>query len=207
VNRARGDYGRSAISSADGRVRSNFHQRPPYPVIDIFAGPGGLGEGFASLQDRGRRRFRSAVAIERDEFSHRTLLLRHFVRQFPDGEAPDDYYAFLAGRVCEADLFARYPDAHREAQRSALRISLGSSSHSHEHRGTVADGVAIKMSRRAQRNRPLQRVRRRPSNFLLTLSGPPSGRGAFAEILVGRRATKWLRFTTIAKHGRSPLSF
>jgi DNA (cytosine-5)-methyltransferase 1 len=50
-----------------------------YPVVDLFAGPGGLGEGFASLVgEKGNRRFESVVAIERDEFSHQTLLLRHF---------------------------------------------------------------------------------------------------------------------------------
>lgn len=53
-----------------------------YPVVDVFAGPGGLGEGFASaLDDKQRRRFRSVVSIERDAFSHQTLLLRHFVRR------------------------------------------------------------------------------------------------------------------------------
>ena len=42
--------------------------RNPYPVVDLFAGPGGLGEGFASLTDgRGKRRFDSVVAIERDD--------------------------------------------------------------------------------------------------------------------------------------------
>jgi DNA (cytosine-5)-methyltransferase 1 len=65
------------------------------PGIDIFAGPGGLGEGFASLDDgSGKPRFKSVVSIERDEYSHRTLHLRHFLRTFQEG-FPDEYYQYL----------------------------------------------------------------------------------------------------------------
>ncbi|MFT2095815.1 DNA cytosine methyltransferase [Acidiphilium multivorum] len=99
-------------------------------MIDLFAGPGGLGEGFASVRDdAGRNRFRNVVSIERDSFSHETLLLRHFFRQFPDGQAPDDYYQFLAGRITKAELFARHPAALAHARLSALQISLGKESH------------------------------------------------------------------------------
>jgi DNA (cytosine-5)-methyltransferase 1 len=108
----------------------NFHRSNAYPVVDLFAGPGGLGEGFASaLDEKGRHRFRSTVSIERDEYSHRTLLLRHFVRHFPDEEAPDDYYEFLADRITDTELFNRHPAAYLEAKQSALRISLGADSH------------------------------------------------------------------------------
>lgn len=101
-----------------------------YPVVDLFAGPGGLGEGFASsINEHGGAQFRSVVSIERDEFSHQTLLLRHFMRHFPEGEAPEEYYHFLAKRITINDLFTAYPDAHAHARASALRISLGPESH------------------------------------------------------------------------------
>ncbi|CUA91029.1 DNA-methyltransferase (dcm) [Chelatococcus sambhunathii] len=118
-------------SSAVSGVRQTETRRSDaYPVVDLFAGPGGLGEGFASsLDDKRRHRFRSVVSIERDTFSHQTLLLRHFFRHFPDGEVPDDYYDFLAGRITQADLFARHPAAYADAKLSALRISLGRESH------------------------------------------------------------------------------
>lgn len=113
-----------------------------YPVVDLFAGPGGLGEGFASVVDGNNRyRFRSVVSIEREEFSHKTLLLRHFFRHFPSGEAPDDYYRFLAGKITEYELFERHPAAHREAAKSALRISLGSESRT-QVRGIIHERVA-----------------------------------------------------------------
>lgn len=110
----------------------NLERISAYPVVDLFAGPGGLGEGFAlSLDEKGRARFTSVVSIERDQFSHQTLLLRHFLRQFPEGEAPADYYAFLAGGISREELYLRYPEAYSHAAASALRISLGAESHAH----------------------------------------------------------------------------
>lgn len=106
-------------------------RRQPYPVVDVFAGPGGLGEGFASLAGaRDERVFDGAVAIERDEFSHRTLFLRHFLRCFPDGEFPDEYYGYLKGDLAIDDLYSAYEPEFAEAGKSALRISLGPESHS-----------------------------------------------------------------------------
>lgn len=120
-----------ALGSEYGGQTKRHAGLPTYPVVDLFAGPGGLGEGFAlSIDEKGHSRFTSVVSIERDEFSHQTLLLRHFIRQFPNGEAPEDYYAFLAGDISREELYRRYPDAHRHAELSALRISLGPESHS-----------------------------------------------------------------------------
>lgn len=102
-----------------------------FPVIDLFAGPGGLGEGFATaLTANNKPIFRSIVSIECDNFSHQTLLLRHFVRNFPDGAFPTEYYDFLANRITVDELFAIYPDEHAYAKQSALKIKLGADSHS-----------------------------------------------------------------------------
>jgi len=65
-----------------------------YSVIDLFAGPGGLGEGFASLRqpkDKRSYAFRTALSIEKDPDAHRTPKLRHFFREFPPEDVPDDY--------------------------------------------------------------------------------------------------------------------
>ena len=44
-----------------------------FPVVDLFAGPGGLGEGFAALKNQdGSRAFDSVASIERDKFAHQT---------------------------------------------------------------------------------------------------------------------------------------
>jgi DNA (cytosine-5)-methyltransferase 1 len=101
-----------------------------FPVVDLFAGPGGLGEGFASLIGAdGGPRFESVAAIEQDEFSHQTLLLRHFLRQFPDREFPHDYYRYLRREIRKERLYALHPAEFAKAQRSALKISLGPENH------------------------------------------------------------------------------
>lgn len=53
----------------------------PIEIVDIFAGPGGLGEGFSSLENNGVSRFKIALSIEKDAFARRTLLLRSFFRK------------------------------------------------------------------------------------------------------------------------------
>jgi DNA (cytosine-5)-methyltransferase 1 len=63
------------------------------PIIDIFAGPGGLGEGFSSvLDENGESLFKIKLSIEKEENAHRTLRLRAFFRQFKRGDAPNEYY-------------------------------------------------------------------------------------------------------------------
>lgn len=104
--------------------------RHAYPVVDLFAGPGGLGEGFASLRGKSySARFESVVAIERDEASHQTLLLRHFLRRFPFEQLPDDYYRYLRAEIDRDELYRRHKDQFQEAKKSALKISLGTESH------------------------------------------------------------------------------
>lgn len=74
----------------------------PIPIVDIFAGPGGLGEGFSALgRDQGEPIFETAIAAEMNQHAHKTLTLRSFFRQFPHGKAPASYYDYLAGRRAE----------------------------------------------------------------------------------------------------------
>jgi DNA polymerase V len=47
------------------------------PVIDLFAGPGGLGEGFSSATEDA---FRILVSAEKDQFAYQTLRLRAYYR-------------------------------------------------------------------------------------------------------------------------------
>ena len=63
------------------------------PVIDLFAGPGGLSEGFEQFRLNGKAVFRCVLSVEKEPNAHRTLLLRAFFRQF--AKAPADYYRYL----------------------------------------------------------------------------------------------------------------
>ncbi|MEO9470093.1 DNA cytosine methyltransferase [Parasphingorhabdus sp.] len=102
---------------------------PCYPVIDLFAGPGGLGEGFACVGNSEAPAFKSLAAIERDKFAHKTLHLRHFVREFDRRKIPAEYYAYLAGEIERDELSAKFPMQWHSAGESALKISLGEENH------------------------------------------------------------------------------
>jgi len=56
-------------------------------IIDLFAGPGGLGEGFSEFRKNHRKPFKIAISIEKEKFAHQTLSLRSFYRQFVNRHA------------------------------------------------------------------------------------------------------------------------
>ncbi|MDE0154017.1 MAG: DNA cytosine methyltransferase [Gammaproteobacteria bacterium] len=101
-----------------------------YPVVDVFAGPGGLGEGFASAyMGRACPPFQVVLSLERDEFAHKTLFLRHFLRYFPADQFPDEYYAYLKSSITLDEVYGRYPNEFAKAQRSAPRLSIEKKTH------------------------------------------------------------------------------
>lgn len=98
--------------------------KPIVPVIDLFAGPGGLGEGFSA--HNGSVRFNVALSIEKNEAAHRTLQLRSFIRQFPRSLIPDEYYGYVRDRVLtKGELFAAYPEHAARASSIAWLAELG----------------------------------------------------------------------------------
>ncbi len=99
----------------------------PIPIIDLFAGPGGLGEGFSALRCGGRPVFKIGLSIEKDAFAHQTLELRAFFRQFSDGKAPDEYYDYLRNpkSLSREALFAAHPTEAKAARSEAWHATLG----------------------------------------------------------------------------------
>ena len=97
------------------------------PIIDIFAGPGGLGEGFSSLKndDNNQRRFKIKLSIEKDYYAHQTLKLRSFFRQFNINDVPKEYYQFIRGEISLDDLYNAYPEQTANAAAEAWCATLG----------------------------------------------------------------------------------
>ncbi len=99
------------------------------PVIDLFAGPGGLGEGFSGYSVKNKSVFKIKVSIEKDVLAHKTLLTRAFFRQFPSGAAPREYYEYLSNAErTDSDLenlFRTYPKEFQRAKREAICAELG----------------------------------------------------------------------------------
>lgn len=102
----------------------------PVPIIDLFAGPGGLGEGFASL--RGHKRqpfFEIGLSIEKTKVAHRTLMLRAAFRRLRGTKDVRHYYSYIRGEIDEA-TFRGIPavaSALEHAAREARCLELGKS--------------------------------------------------------------------------------
>ena len=132
-------------------------------VIDLFAGPGGLGEGFASLE-RGQA-FRIAVSAEMEASAHKTLTLRSFFRlalRAGDRRAIDDYYAHCNSETAPHPA-SKHTSLWKMAQAEAQQLTLGDE----EHNGRL-DG--------------LLRAKRLDSDNTILIGGPPCQ----AYSLVGR---------------------
>jgi DNA (cytosine-5)-methyltransferase 1 len=94
------------------------------PVIDLFAGPGGLGEGFSAFRAKGKQQFKIVLSIDKDPSARETLRLRSFFRQFAD-TLPDAYYQLLRGEITPDELFLRYPNEASRADEEAWLAELG----------------------------------------------------------------------------------
>lgn len=95
------------------------------PIVDLFAGPGGLGEGFSSVENDP---FRIIVSAEMEPSARATLRLRAFYRLLKrKGEdALDSYYRYCNEEVKEAfdesnqDMWA---ESGQEAQQLVLGVA------------------------------------------------------------------------------------
>ncbi len=115
---------------APGNISASNHLScaVPIPIIDVFAGPGGLGEGFAAARDsEGRPLFRVSLSIEKDPIAHRTLVLRALYRRLRTTNSIRHYYDYARGDLT-GERFFKIPEvaaAHREALVEARRYELG----------------------------------------------------------------------------------
>lgn len=101
------------------------------PVLDLFAGPGGLAEGTSAfIAPDGRKPFDISLSVEKENSAWQTLILRAFTRQFKEG-FPPEYYEYIAGilgKNSEENLFKIYPEQAKKATREALQFTLGKDS-------------------------------------------------------------------------------
>lgn len=105
-------------------------KKAPIKIIDLFAGPGGLGEGFSAYKPNNRKTsvFKIALSVEKEESAWKTLRLRAFVRQFLNNghELPKEYYEYISGKYENVDqLLNQYPKQRDAANNEALQFELG----------------------------------------------------------------------------------
>lgn len=136
-----------------------------FRVVDLFAGPGGLGEGFARYG--GGNKFEIAISAEMEDSAHKTLTMRSFFRRIQgDQKALAAYYNF-----CHSEA-APHPStivrsAWADATREAWKLTLGEPADNH-----ILDGLLEKSALDADRT--------------VLIGGPPCQ----AYSLVGRARNK-----------------
>lgn len=95
------------------------------PIVDLFAGPGGLGEGFSSLE--GGKSFKILVSAEMDAHAHQTLKLRAFFRIL---KSKGDSYLTSYYNFCNGSSDTPYDSSNLHewevAGKEARQIELGS---------------------------------------------------------------------------------
>lgn len=91
-------------------------------VIDLFAGPGGLGEGFSSCtQYDGRKAFKIGVSVEKDPAAHKTLITRALFRQLSNHhQSLKDYYNYVQNKITKEQLIQKYPNEFNQALEETL---------------------------------------------------------------------------------------
>lgn len=98
----------------------------PIPIIDLFSGPGGLGEGFSAL-DNGLT-FKILVSAEMEASAHKTLSLRSYFRRVKENiRDVRRYYRYCNGES-DSPFDSVTKSAWEEAGREAKKFELGKQS-------------------------------------------------------------------------------
>ncbi len=98
-----------------------------FGIVDLFAGPGGLGEGFSSLVEDEHSPFRIGISVEKEESAHRTLTLRAFLREYQarHGKLPNEFIDFHAGLCEEMEWSTVDVEAWQVATMETCALELG----------------------------------------------------------------------------------
>jgi DNA (cytosine-5)-methyltransferase 1 len=111
----------------DNSINVSGMQRNPNPVIDIFAGPGGLSEGFSRFPSGASDdpHFEVKLSIETDRHALDTLRLRSFFRHCRSKNGLTAYERYLKGDIDRAALFSSDKIAAAHAHSEVLESELG----------------------------------------------------------------------------------
>lgn len=93
------------------------------PTVNLFAGAGGLAEGFCPVGQQ--RHFGIVLTVEMNPAACHTLRLRNFCRLFSAGAMPGKYYQLLRKEISHEELWGAWPSEAREAARRTWQAELG----------------------------------------------------------------------------------
>ncbi|WP_255482307.1 DNA cytosine methyltransferase [Pseudarthrobacter sp. NBSH8] len=99
-----------------------------FPVIDLFAGPGGLNEGFSSVRDEsGDFVFKALASFEMDSLACQTLRLRATYRELVrSGGDLQPYFDYIQGKKAwQSVLTGDFKEAYETAKAHVYQVELG----------------------------------------------------------------------------------
>jgi len=137
-----------------------------FAIIDLFAGPGGLGEGFSQAGRDPGAPMKIKLSVEMDDHAIQTLQLRAFLRSFDD--FPQEYHDALNCGSPLPDWADLYPNNWKLAKDEARQRVLGEPG--------VFEELAVE----------LDRIREDYNGNTILIGGPPCQ----AYSLVGRARNK-----------------
>jgi DNA (cytosine-5)-methyltransferase 1 len=91
-------------------------------IIDLFAGPGGLGEGFSSYISKGETPFRIRMSVEKEQSAHKTLTLRAFYRLLRAEGRTKPYFDYVEGRISKDEMIKQCPEHWAEATAETMEV-------------------------------------------------------------------------------------
>lgn len=94
-----------------------------FAIIDLFAGPGGLGEGFSRAGCHADTPMKIHLSVEMDDHAVQTLRLRAFLRSF--SEFPSEYYNALNSGAAQPNWSDLYPTNWKHALGEVRQRILG----------------------------------------------------------------------------------
>lgn len=121
-----------------------------FPIIDLFAGPGGLNEGFSSVQDEtGEYAFKTLASFEMDSFACQTLRLRATYRELVrSGGDLQPYFDYIIGKkTWEDTLSGNFKTVYMAAKPHVYRVELGE-----ETRPEVDEYIELQLGPESQRS-------------------------------------------------------
>lgn len=164
------------------------------PIIDLFAGPGGLGEGFSRESSVD---FKIVVSIEKDSMAHQTLRLRAAHRTLSKDPSANRNTWTLWDSLLEKeswhDVFEKLRNSGDQAIERACEMALNEAVHLELHpnrRGKAVEAIR-------QRLEQHENTQRLPRNAVL-IGGPPCQ----AYSIVGRARNKGVKDYTPENDGR-----
>jgi DNA (cytosine-5)-methyltransferase 1 len=164
------------------------------PIIDLFAGPGGLGEGFSREPTV---EFKIAVSIEKDSMAHQTLRLRAAHRALSkDASTTKNTWALwdtILDKESWHDVFEKLQECGDKAIEHACSTAADEAVHLELHpnrRGNAAEAIRQRLAQH-------ESAKHLPRNAVL-IGGPPCQ----AYSVVGRARNKGIKDYKAEEDGR-----